>query len=54
MFGSGLCRYVTLTASKNKDVFTQRFRELVEQIESELKVSVNAGDEAPVSALTGK
>jgi len=42
------------TASKNKDVFTQRFRELVEQIESELKVSVKAGDEAPVSALTGK
>ena len=42
------------TASKNKDVFAQRFRELVEQIENELKVSVKAGDEAPVSALTGK
>ena len=28
------------TANKNKDVFEQRFRELVEQIESELKASV--------------
>ena len=42
------------TANKNKDVFEQRFRKLVEQIESELKIPVEAGAEAPVPALTGK
>jgi cytochrome c biogenesis protein len=41
------------TANKNKDVFEQRFRKLVEQIESELKVSVQAGADAPVAALAG-
>jgi cytochrome c biogenesis protein len=42
------------TANKNKDVFERRFRKLVEQIESELKIPVEAGAEAPVPALTGK
>ncbi|MGB2604800.1 MAG: cytochrome c biogenesis protein ResB, partial [Candidatus Sulfotelmatobacter sp.] len=42
------------TANKNKDAFEQRFLKLVEQIESELKVSVQAGAEAPVSALAGR
>jgi cytochrome c biogenesis protein len=42
------------TANKNKDVFEQRFRELVEQIESELGVSMKAGASAPVTALAGE
>ncbi len=42
------------TANKNKDVFEQRFRILVEQIESELKVSSKSGAEAPVTALAGR
>ena len=42
------------TANKNKDVFEQRFRKLVEQIESELKVSSEAGVETPVASLAGK
>ena len=41
-------------ANKNKDVFEQRFRELVEQIESEVKISSQAGAEASVIALAGK
>ncbi len=41
------------TANKNKDAFEQRFRELVEQIESELKVSAKTGPKAPVPALAG-
>ena len=42
------------TANKNKDVFEQRFRELVEQIESELKVSSKAGAETPVTVTRRK
>jgi cytochrome c biogenesis protein len=42
------------TANKNKDVFEQRFRELVEQIKTELKVSSKAGVETPVTSLAGK
>ncbi len=42
------------TANKNKDVFEERFRKLVEEIESELKVSLKAGAEAPVTSLAGK
>ncbi len=42
------------TANKNKDVFEQRFRKLVEQVESELKVSSQPGAEAPVTALAGR
>jgi cytochrome c biogenesis protein len=42
------------TANKNKDAFEQRFRELVGQIESELKISAKTGAEAPVPALAGK
>ena len=42
------------TANKNKDVFEHQFRELVEQIESELKISSQAGAQAPVAALAGK
>jgi cytochrome c biogenesis protein len=42
------------TANKNKDVFEQRFQKLVEQIKSELKISPEAGVEAPIAALAGK
>jgi hypothetical protein len=35
-------------------VFEQRFRKLVEEIESELKVSSKAGAQAPVASLAGK
>jgi cytochrome c biogenesis protein ResB len=42
------------TANKNKDAFEHRFRELVEKIESELKISVEAGAEAPAAVLAGK
>ena len=42
------------TANKNKDVFEERFRRLVEQIETELKVSSKAGAEQPVTALAGR
>ncbi len=42
------------TANKNKDAFEQRFRDLVEQIESELKISAKTGANAPVTALAGK
>jgi cytochrome c biogenesis protein len=42
------------TANKNKDAFEQRFRDLVEKIESELKISVEAGAEAPAAVLTGR
>ena len=42
------------TANKNKDVFQQRFRKLVEEIESQLKVSSKTGAETPVTSLTGK
>ena len=42
------------TANKNKEAFEQRFRNLVETIESELKISVKAGAEAPAAVLTGK
>lgn len=42
------------TANKNKDVFEQRFHELVEQIESELKTSLKTGAESPVTSLAGK
>lgn len=49
-----LMLWVGGTANKNKDAFEQRFRELVEQIESELKISAKTGTEAPVPALAGK
>jgi cytochrome c biogenesis protein len=45
------------TANKNKDMFEQRFRKLVDQIESELKIPAKAGvetPEAPVSALASR
>jgi cytochrome c biogenesis protein len=42
------------TANKNKDVFEERFRKLIQAIESELKVSSKAGVEAPVTSLAGK
>jgi cytochrome c biogenesis protein len=42
------------TANKNKDVFEQRFSELVKQIESEIKTSSKAGAAAPVASLAGK
>jgi len=40
--------------NKNKDAFEHRFGELVEKIESELKISVEAGAEAPAAVLAGK
>jgi cytochrome c biogenesis protein len=49
-----LALWIGGTANKNKDVFEQRFRKLVEQIESELKVSSKPGAEAPVNALAGR
>ncbi len=42
------------TANKNKDAFEQQFRKVVEQIESELKTSSQAGASAPVTTLAGK
>jgi cytochrome c biogenesis protein len=42
------------TANKNKEAFEQRFRDLVEEIESELKLSTRAGTESPAAVLTGK
>jgi len=41
------------SANKNKDVFEQRFRRLIEQIESELKVSSEADAEAPTASIAG-
>lgn len=41
-------------ANKNKDAFEQRFREVVENLESELKLLDKAGVEAPEAALAGK
>jgi cytochrome c biogenesis protein len=42
------------TANKNKDVFEQRFRELADQIASELKISAKTGEDTPVPALAGR
>jgi cytochrome c biogenesis protein len=42
------------TANKNKEAFEQRFSDLVEKIDSELKISAEASTEAPTSVLTGK
>ena len=39
------------TANKNKDVFEQRLRKLIEQIESELKVSWKSGAQAPAASI---
>ena len=41
-------------ANKNKDAFEQRFRDIVEKIESEVKIPVGAAAEAPASVLAGK
>ncbi len=49
-----LALWIGGTANKNKDTFEQRFRKLVEEIESELKVSSKAGAEASVASLAGK
>ena len=48
-----LMLWVGGTANKNKDVFEQRFRKLVEQIESELKLSAEPRALAPVTAFAG-
>jgi cytochrome c biogenesis protein len=42
------------TSNKNKDAFELHFRELVAEIEAELKVSSKAGADTPVTSLTGK
>jgi hypothetical protein len=49
-----LILWVGGTANKNKDVFEQRFRKLVKEIESEAKISVEPDVETPVHALAGK
>lgn len=41
-------------ANKNKDAFEQRFRDIAEKIESELKISVAAPSEGPAAVLSGK
>jgi cytochrome c biogenesis protein len=41
-------------SNKNKDAFEQRFRELVEKIEAELRNSVEARTDAPAAVLAGK
>jgi hypothetical protein len=42
------------TANKNKDAFELRFRELVDEIRTELKVSSKTGADTPVTSLAGK
>jgi cytochrome c biogenesis protein len=42
------------TSNKNKDAFEHRFRDVVAQIESELRTSAASGAESSVPALTGK
>ena len=42
------------TANKNKDAFQERFRNLVKELEAELKVSSKADAETPVASLAGK
>ncbi len=49
-----LMLWVGGSANRNKDVFEQRFHKLIEKIEAELKVSLETGTEAPVTALAGK
>jgi cytochrome c biogenesis protein len=49
-----LMLWVGGTANKNKEVFEQRFRKLVEQIEAELKVPRKQRTENPVAALAGR
>jgi len=41
-------------ANKNKDVFEQRFRKLVQEIQSELKVQPESGVSAPAPSLAGR
>jgi cytochrome c biogenesis protein len=52
--GGQLMLWIGGAANKNKDVFEQRFRRLVEQIESELKISAKPRAAAQVIALAGK
>ncbi len=52
--GGRLMRWIGGTGNKNKNVFEERFRDLAEQIESELTISLETGAEEPVAALTGK
>ena len=42
------------TANKNKDAFQLRFRNMVEELQAELKVSTKAGDTTPVASFAGK
>jgi len=50
----GVRLWIGGTANKNRDAFEQRFQKLVEQIESELKISVKAGAKAPAVVLAEK
>ncbi len=52
--GGRLMLWIGGTANKNKDVFEQRFRELVEQIAEEVKISAKTGADAPASAIAGR
>lgn len=42
------------TANKNKDAFQLRFRNMVEELQAELKASSKAGAETPVATFAGK
>ena len=42
------------TCNKNKDVFEQRFRKLVQEIESGIKVHSESGAQAPVTSMAGR
>ena len=42
------------TANKNKDAFQLRFRNMVEELQAELKGSTKAGDTTPVASFAGK
>ena len=42
------------TANKNKDAFQLRFRNMVEELQADLKISTKAGAETPVASFAGK
>jgi len=48
-----LALWVGGTVNKNKDAFEHSFSKLVEQVKSELRISNEAGAEAPVTTLAG-
>ena len=48
-----LALWVGGAANKNKDVFEQRFRKLVQDLEKELKVPPRSGAQVPVASIAG-